>query len=111
MRGHRLSECLNKQKCFNCQGFGHIAAECKELKKNTFRGRGFRGNSKTREIRRNQGRSENTLNSDETVVIVKDYVQSNNTKDCIWLLDSGATSHMVSDEVILENLEKKGTFL
>lgn len=36
---------------------------------------------------------------------VRDYIQSNDVKGCIWLLDSGTTSHMVSDEIILENLE------
>lgn len=106
MKGHKLSECRNKQKCFNCQRYGHITANRKEPKKNTSRGRALRGNSRTRGIGRNQGRGENTMKtSDERVMRVRDYVQSNDAKDCIWLLDSGATSYMVSDEAILENLE------
>lgn len=40
-KGYTAGECRNKQKCFNCQGFNHIAADCKVEKRNTFRGRGY----------------------------------------------------------------------
>lgn len=42
IKGHTSHECYNKQKCFNCQGYNHIAADCKEPKRNSAtRGRGF----------------------------------------------------------------------
>jgi len=30
----------------------------------------------------------------------------NDTKNCVWLLDSGATSHMVSNKTMFKNFEE-----
>lgn len=116
MKGHTSSECRNKQKCFNCQRFNHIAADCKEPKKFAPRGRGYRGASKGRGTGRGYGQTEVTLKTtDEAVLSVRNKTQVSDTyekrdnteemlKDYTWLLDSGATSHMASSEVMFENI-------
>lgn len=72
MKGHTSNECRNKQKCFNCQ-YNHIAADCKEPKRYTSRGRGHRGTFTRRG--RGRGRSESTLKTvDEAVLTVRDSV-------------------------------------
>jgi len=56
------SECHNKQKCFNCQGFNHIAANCNEPKRGSLQGRGFKRTSRDKGKRRDYGSNEiNTL--------------------------------------------------
>ena len=117
MRGHTSSECRNKQKCFNCQGFNYIAADCKEPRRSTSRGRGFRGNSRARGKGRGRGQCEITLKtSDEAVLSACDEVhvstiQTNeknkdDSQNCEWLLDSGATSHMTGNKVMFDRLEE-----
>ena len=114
MKGHMSNECYNKLKCFNCQGFYHTSAECKEPKMNMpSRGRGYRGNSRGRSAGRGRGRSEVTLTTSEeavkiareesrvskAVVIEEEITEINKCdKDYTWLLDSGSTSHMTYDE-------------
>jgi len=65
-------ECHNKQKYFNCQGFNHKAADCKEPKRNSSQGRGFKRTSSDRERRRGYGSNEVTLKaSDQAVLSVR----------------------------------------
>jgi len=116
MKGHTSSECRNKQKCFNCQGFNHIAADCKEPKRNTTRGRGYKGTLRGRGAGRGCGRTEITLKaSDEAILAARDKAQVSITREngkntgelhneYEWILDSGATSHMANDEVMFENI-------
>jgi len=116
MKGHTSSECRNKQKCFNCQGFNHIAADCKEPKRNTTRGRSYKGALRGRGAGRGYGRTEITLKaSDEVVLAARDKAQVSTAcekgknekelrKEYEWILDSGATSHMASSEVMFENI-------
>lgn len=120
MKGHTSSECRNKQKCYNCQGFNYIAADCKEPRRCTSRGRGFRANTRARARGRGRGQSEVTLKTaDEAVLSANDKMHestiranekneqriNDNYKGCMWLLDSGATSHMASSKVF-ESLEE-----
>lgn len=115
-KGYTAGECRNKQKCFNCQGFNHIAADCK-VEKRTFRGRGYRGTSRARGFGRGREKSEITMNTkDEAVMTVRDevtqsiaYVDGEATevgsKNYLWLLDSGATSHMANRKTMFDNIE------
>lgn len=122
MRGHTSSECRNRQKYFNCQGYNHIAADCKEPKRNISRERRFKGTSRGRGRGRGQGYNESTLKiTDEAILTVRDRAHVSKTiinkgaehaiqdksKRYIWLLDSGATSHMVSNKVIFDNIENE----
>ena len=114
MSGHKSSECRNRKKCFNCQGYNHIAVDCREQKRNVSRGRGI---SRGRGRERSQGYNESTLKTtDEAVLTVRDRSHVSTTKvnkepeheikkGYIWLLDSGATSHMVSNKVVFDNIE------
>lgn len=116
-KGYTASECRNKQKCFNCQGFNHIAADCKVEKRNTFRGRGYRGTSRARGFGRGREKSETTMNTkDEAVMTVRDEVTQSiaygdgeatevGSKNYLWLLDSGATSHMANKKTMFDNIE------
>jgi len=118
IKGHTSSECRNKQKCFNCQGFNHIAADCKEPKRNTTRRRGYKGVLRGRGAGRGCGRTEITLKaSDKAILAARDKAQVSITCDkrknaeelhneYEWILDSGATSHTTSSEVMFENIVK-----
>ncbi|XP_076637475.1 uncharacterized protein LOC143349811 isoform X2 [Colletes latitarsis] len=118
-------DCKRSKTCFNCQGFNHIAAVCRERKRNapSMRRRpgenpqsGYRG----RNERQHRGRGETMLKTYEEVVIrvseiskkknklyvvseidKNDTCESNNCR--VWLLDSGSTSHMTHDELICNN--------
>lgn len=119
MKGHTSSECRNKQKCFNCQGFNHIAPDCKEPKRGASRERGFRENWRRRGKGRGRGHEVTLKTTDEAVLSVSDSIhvsmaQANkeneqrihdNSKDCMWLLDSGATSHMACSKVMFQSIE------
>lgn len=73
IKGHISSKCRNKQKCYNCQGFNHIAADCKQPKEDASRGKGFRENSKSRGKRRGRERNKITLRTaDEAVMSVSE---------------------------------------
>lgn len=118
IRGYTSHECYNKQKCFNCQGYNHIAADCKELKRDpTSRGRrgSIQGTTRGKGSRRGHERSESTskINTEvvlivnelivneelyvSTILIIKENENTirNDTKVCIWLLDSGATMYVM----------------
>ena len=74
MKGYLAADCNRRKKCFNCQGFNHIAANCHERKRNAplmrrRRGKNFQGGYRGRNARQHCRRGESTLNTREEAVL------------------------------------------
>ncbi|XP_017762569.1 PREDICTED: uncharacterized protein LOC108552497 [Eufriesea mexicana] len=74
IKGHIAADSNRSEKCFNCEGFNYIAANCRERKKNATpmrRGTGgsFYGGYCAGNVRQYRGREDSSLNTREEAVM------------------------------------------
>ena len=116
MKGHMAVKCSRNQRCFNCQSYNHVIANCRKLKQNMSsmgreRADGFQREGQRKYMGQDLRRKEVTMRAnDEAVMKVngtptkmglrlasKNYARR--MGECaneryLWLLDSESTSHM-----------------
>lgn len=96
-RKHERKQQKKKLQCFTCQSFEHLQRNCPIFKENLEKQRNGRGSAAVAEDK-------------GFAMMVNTHVSTENHDDVLFLLDSGASNHLINDKQLLTKVHSIPSF-